>query len=123
MGLTLATCPKELGLSDSALHAFALALQGGVAAGVSAEVPPPFLSIPTGKVATLSLLHLRFACGVAADGDLPTIWEAVTRGKGSMEGLATLNQALIQGMPSCCQVFRGRDHFRASLPLLTFVKK
>ena len=47
-----------LGLSNSALHAFAASLQGVVAAGVSAVVHSPSPSIQTGKVATLSLLHL-----------------------------------------------------------------
>ena len=40
-----------------------------------------------------------------------------------MEGLATLNQALMRAMPSCFRVFAGRDYFSASLPLLAFVKK
>ena len=30
---------------------------------------------------------------------------------GRTEGLATLNQALMRGMRSCCQVFGGRAHF------------
>ena len=111
-----------LGLSDSALHAFVEALQGVVAAGASATVPSPAPSGPTGKVATLSLLQPHFACGVEVDGDLPTICEAVVLGKGRMEGLATLNQALMRGLPSCCRVFRGRAYFGTSLPLLVFVK-
>ena len=112
-----------LGLSDSALHAFTAALQGVVAAGVSAEFPYPAPSGPTGKVATPYLLHLRFTCGVTVDGDIPPIWEAVVRGKGRMEGLATLNQALMRGLSSCLWVFGGRDHFSASTPLLAFAKK
>ena len=90
-----------LGLSNSALHAFAAALQGVVAAGVSMLVPFPSLSAPTGEVATLSLLYLCFACGVAVEGDLPPNWGAVTQGKGQMGGLSTLNQALVRGLPSC----------------------
>ena len=85
-------------------------------------MPSPAPSDPTGKVATLSLLHLRFACGVAVDVDLPPIWEEVARVRVKMEGLATLNQALMRGLPSCLQVFGGRAHFSASLPLLVFVK-
>ena len=112
----------SLGLSDSALHYFTAALQGVVVAGVSAVVPSPAPSGPAGKVATLPLLHLRFACGVTVDGDLPTIWEAVYREKGRMDGLATLNQALMRGLTSCRRVFRGRANFSASLPLLAFVK-
>ena len=57
-------------------------------------MPSPALSGLTGKVATLSLLHLRFTCRVALDVDLPPIWESVARGRGKMEGLVTLNQAL-----------------------------
>ena len=81
-----------LGLTESAVHALAEALQGVVANGVAAALPSPALSGPTGKVATLSLLHLRFVCGVAADVDLPPIWESVVRGQDKMDGLATLNQ-------------------------------
>ena len=40
-----------------------------------------------------------------------------------MEGIFTLNQALMRGLPSCFRVFVGRAHFSASLPLLAFVKK
>ena len=39
-----------------------------------------------------------------------------------MEGLATMNQALTQGLPSCHWVFGGRAHFSSSLPLIVFVK-
>ena len=39
-----------------------------------------------------------------------------------MEGLATLIQSLMRGLPSCCRVFGGRAHFSASLLLLAFVK-
>ena len=39
-------------------------------------------------------------------------------GKGRMEGIATLNQALMRDLPSCSRVFGGRAHFSASLPLL-----
>ena len=59
-----ATGIVDLGLSNSALHAFEAYLQGVATAGVSAELPSPAPSVLTGKVAKLSLLHLRFACGV-----------------------------------------------------------
>ena len=59
---------------------------------------------------------------VARNGDLPLIWEAFACVKGGMEELSTLNQALLQGLKSCSQVFRERAHFRTSLPLLVFVK-
>ena len=39
-----------------------------------------------------------------------------------MDGIATLNQALMRGLPSCRQIFGGRAHFSASLPLIAFVK-
>ena len=70
----------------------------------------------------MSLLHLRFVCGVAADVDLPPIWEPVARGRGKMDRLATLNQALMRGLSSCRQIFGGRAHFSASLPLFAFFK-
>ena len=56
------------------------------------------------------------------DVDLPTIWESVARGRGKMDGLAALNQALMRGLPSCCRIFGGSAHFSAPLPLLVFVK-
>ena len=74
MGLPPSTGLAALVLSYYALHVFAAALQGVVAAGVSAAVPSPSPSAPTGKVVTLSLLRLRFECGVSVDGDLPPIW-------------------------------------------------
>ena len=116
----LATGLAALYLSDSALYIFTAALQGVVAAGVRMAVPPPAPSSLAGEVVTLSLLHLRFECGVAVDGDLPPIWEASDRRKGRMEGLATLNQALMRGLPSCFRVFGGRTHFSASLSLIAF---
>ena len=91
----------SLGLSDSALHAFAAALKVVMAAGVSAAVPSPSPSAPTGKVATLSVLHLRLTCGVEVDWYLPPILGAVSRVKWRMEGLATLYQALVKSLSSC----------------------
>ena len=87
-----------LDLSYSSLHAFAVALEGVVAAGVSVTLPSPAPCVLTGMVATLSLLHLRFACRVAVYVDLPPIWEAVVWVRGKMEGLVTLNQALMRGL-------------------------
>ena len=54
--------------------------------------------------------------------DLPPIWEEVERVKGHMEGLATLNQTLLRGIPSCQRIFGGRAQFSASFPLLALVK-
>ena len=76
--------------------------------------PSPVLSAV--KVATLSLFHLCFVYRVAGDGDLPPIWEAVAGGRGSMEGMSTLNQALMQGLTSCCRVFRGRANLSPPPP-------
>ena len=56
------------------------------------------------------------------DGYVPPIWDAVAWGKGRMEGIVTLNQALMRVLPFCCRVFGGRAHFNSSLPLLAFVK-
>ena len=66
-----ATGLAALGLTDSAVHALAVALQGVVASGISAALPSPSPSGLTGKVATLYLLHIRCACGVAVDVDPP----------------------------------------------------
>ena len=122
MGPPPAMSLSSLGLSDAAIHAFAAALQGVLTEEVGAELPSPYPAAPTWKVAALSLLHLRFVCGVTRDGDLPPIWEAVARGRRRMEGLATLNQALMRGLPFCLQVFNERAHFCAPPPLLAFVK-
>ena len=54
--------------------------------------------------------------------DLPPIWESVARGRGKMDTLATLNQALMRGLPSCRRIFVGRSHFSTPPPLLAFVK-
>ena len=54
----LATGLEALDLSDSDLHTFAAALQGVVAAGVSAAVPSSAPSTPKGKVVTIYLLYL-----------------------------------------------------------------
>ena len=110
-----------LGISDATVHALADAMQGVVEEGVGAALPTPSPRSPLGRVAALSILHLRFACGVLEDSDLPPIWEEVTRTKGRMEGLATLNQTLLRGIPSFQRFFGGRLHFSASLSLLTFV--
>ena len=110
-----------LGFFDVAVHIFAAALQGVVTSGMEAPPPPP--AAPEGRVTALSILHLRFACGVAGDGEMSPIWEAVTRGKGRTESLATLNQMLMRGITSCSWVFFWEGaHFSASLPLHTFIK-
>ena len=79
-----------LGISDAADHAFAAALQGVVAAVLGAALPFTSPATPSGRVEVLLLLHLRSACGVAGDADLPTIWEELARVKGRMEGPTTL---------------------------------
>ena len=60
--------------------------------------------------------------GGSGCGPPPPIWESVAWGRGKMDGLATLNQALMRGLSSCRRIFGGRAHFSASLPLLVFVK-
>ena len=50
-------------------------------------------------VAAISLLHLCFACGVVGHADLHPLWEELARVKGRMEGLATLKQILLRGLP------------------------
>ena len=93
MGGGASMCLAALGLLGATLQAFAEALKGVVTAGVVSAFPSPSPSpaSPWVKVAHISLLHLRFSCGVAVDSDLPPIWEAVAQGRGKTEGLATLN--------------------------------
>ena len=90
--------------------------------GVAPELPYHYLAAIGGRVSTLSLPHLRFTCRVEGYGDLSPIWEVVARGKGRTEGLETLNQNLMRGVPYRHWVFGGRAHFIASLPLLALVK-
>ena len=63
----------DLGLSNTSIHVFTDALQGVVAAGEEAALPSPYPYIPEGRVATLSLLRLLFACKVAGYRDLTPI--------------------------------------------------
>ena len=111
-----------VGLLGATLQAFAAALQGVATAGVVSDLPFTSPAAPGGKVACLSLLHLRFACGVTVDNELTPIWEAVAQGQGKTEGLDTLTQVLMRGLPYCRRVFGGRAHFSASLLLLALVK-
>ena len=92
-------------------------------AGVEASLPSPSPATPEGRVMNLSILQILFACRLAGDRDLPPIWVAVARGKIRMEGLTTLNQMLMRGIPFCRRVFGERARFSVSLPLFTFLKK
>ena len=96
LGLPPATGLATLGIYYYALYTFAEALQGVVASGVCAAVPSCSLYTPLVKVATLSLLQIRFACRLDVYWDLPTIWEEVAQGNVRTEGLAILNQVLMQ---------------------------
>ena len=82
-------------------------LQEVVTAGVVSALPSPDPAVPVVKVACLSRLHLRFPCGLAGVSDLPPIWDAVVQRRGNTEGLATLNQALMRGLPSFRKLFGG----------------
>ena len=111
-----ATWTGIMSLSDADIHDFTSALQGVVMEWVEAALPSSSLAAPVGRVVTLLILHLRFACGVAGDGDMPPIWEAVDRRKCSTEGLATLNQTFMRGLRYCCRVFQGREHLSTPHP-------
>ena len=60
-----------------------------------------FQETTEGRVVTLLPQNPPFAFRVAGDGDLYPIWEAVAREKVTMEGLVTLNQNIMRGLPSC----------------------
>ena len=111
-----ATGLGSLVLSDDAIHAFAVALQGVVVTGVVAALIYPSHAVPAVRVVNLLILHLRFDCRVAGYGDLHLIWELVVQGKFRMEGLATLNQTPMRGLPYCLQVFGRRVHFTPPPP-------
>ena len=57
-----------LGLSNSAIHAFAVALQGVMLTEVRVVLFSPSQEALMGKVVTLSFLHLRFIFRVVVDG-------------------------------------------------------
>ena len=86
------------------------------------DLPYPFPAAPMGKVTHLSLIHLRFTCRVVGYSNLSHMWDALVQGKGKMEGLTTLNHALMRSLISCRQVVGGRAYFRAYLPLLSLVR-
>ena len=88
-----------------------------VTAGVVSALPSPLTTAPRGKVAHLSFLHLCFACGLEGESDLPLIWEAVAQRQGKTEGLATLNQAVMRGLPSCKRVFGGEGTLQRLPPI------
>ena len=111
-----------IGLSDATLQALTAALLGVVKTGVVSALTSPSPTALGVKVTSLSPLYLCFVCRVAGESDLPPIWEAVAQGQGKTEGLATLNQSLIRGLPSCRRVSRGRSNFSASLTMLALVK-
>ena len=43
---------------------------------------PPAPATPVGKVTCLSLLHLRFVCGVTGDRNITSIRDLVAQGQG-----------------------------------------
>ena len=95
----------DLGIFDAAIHAFTAVLQGVVAAVVGVSLPYPSPISPEGRVVAILILHFCLAYGMVGYGDLPPIWEEMSRGKGRTDEMATLNQTLIQGLLSCNWVF------------------
>ena len=74
---------------------FEAALQGLVTAGVVSALPTLAPAAFVGKFSRLSLLHLCFASAVVGSINLPHIWGALGQFRGKIEGLATINQALM----------------------------
>ena len=107
-------------ISDAVVQAFTAKLQGVAAEGVGSYLPSPSTATLIGRVADLSLLHLRFNFGVVGGGYLAPIWEDLARAKGRTEGIYNLNQVLLMRIPLCWRVFEEMVHLRASLPLLAF---
>ena len=75
-----ATSLGSLGRLYTTVYAFSSALQGVLATGGVVALPSPSPTVPAGRVATLLLLHLRFACWVEGYGDLPPVWDDVGKG-------------------------------------------
>ena len=61
------------GISHSGFTSFVNMLQGVMDVGVGSSLLSLSPGIPEGRVAALSLLHLRFVCRVAVDGDMAPI--------------------------------------------------
>ena len=114
-GLPPAMWMRDLGLSESIIHAFTDMLQGVVAAGLVVTLPSPSLATPKRRFTNLLILHLTFMCRLEGERDLPPILEAVVMVKGMTEGMKNLKQTLMRGIPSCCRVF-GRGGCTSDLP-------
>ena len=89
----------DLEISNDTVYACAAALKTVVEEGVGAALPSPSPTTPSGRVAALSLLQLRYTCGVSGDAELPPIWEEADLAKGHKGGLSTLNHTLLRGIP------------------------
>ena len=86
------------------------------------SIPPfPWATAPQmgGRSQSTVTLHAKRRCR----RETVTTFPVSAGGEGGIEGIATIYQALMRGLPSCCRVFRGRAHFRGSLPLIVFFKK
>ena len=83
-----------MGISDAEVNAFSATLKV-----VGEALPAPLFYAPAGRVAALSLLQLRYTCGVSGDAELPPIWEEADLAKGHTGGLSTLNHTLLRGIP------------------------
>ena len=115
------TSLSSIGLLGEIIQEFAAAMQGVVAAGVVSALPSPSQSTPMVKVSCYISASPILCVRCGGRNKLPTIWDAMTQGKGKTEGLATLKQALMRDLTSFRKVFGGREHFSASLPLLYLV--
>ena len=70
------------GISYDMVHDFTDNMKGVVEAGVGEALTSQSPVMTAGRVAALSLIHLRLTCGVTGDGDLDTIWEEIVRNTG-----------------------------------------
>ena len=122
MGPPLEPGLVDLGISDTAVNTFTSVLQGVVTSVVGADLTSPSPAAPHGRVVYLLLLHIRFACGVEVDVDLPPIWWKVATVKGHPKGLAIINHVIVRVFSSCWRVFGGRADFSTSLLILPSIK-
>ena len=65
----------SFGISNDELHSFTAVLRVVVTAGLGEALTSLSPTTPTGIVANILLLYLRFACRVTGDGYLTPIWE------------------------------------------------
>ena len=107
-----------LKLFDTVVCDLEVAPQGVIYVGFIVTLPTPATTKMVNRVVILLILYLHFYYGVVGDSNSPPTWGDVKRFQGKVEMLATLDQALIRGIPPFCNNFGVSEYFSNSLPLI-----